>query len=323
MSENIPPQLPRDGWVELPVKQRVGVVYPRQYPVEGVQKYQPYVQIINRLVEEFNRAASRIGLRIIFSEKQLLFSLVPELPASVLLPSELLIGKTQQELDFEALRKANEGIGGIGVTARDLKSIHKSFGSYFEDVLMNEHVRKVTFVGNGLSLAPLELAQQCRVQGKQLEVAVVDLFSYQALNEALSALEKSWQLEFPVNSLHLHPQLELFRELVSSLLAGEVIVSPKYRFQVEPPSGESSVNAALPAEIQDSQVVVNYMGPPFSTIIDQLRIFSASGPVYLLTVVDVEEVQIPPGWTRADLGSSSSQQSFHDTGPKAVVFYRE
>jgi hypothetical protein len=193
-----------------------------------------------------------------------------------------------------------------------LASIRKSFGTFLDQILEKPDVHKVTFLGNGLSQAPVELSREFMDKGKQLEVVLVDLFSYQDFQHALQELARHWQSTFEADHLTLHPQLKLFQELTQQLLEGKVTVSPKYRFQVEPSSFTE-----LPAEVQGTQVVVNVMGPPFSIIADQLRVFPDTGPAYLFTVVDVEEVEMPTGWQRLDVGTFDMSAR----GPKAVVFY--
>jgi hypothetical protein len=311
------PELYRQGHseelVEVPVRQVRSVVYPGQYEVSGIEAYRPYSKRIQTLITEFHHEEPKTGLRITFSENNLMFALVPQLSETVMLRREDTIAKSEHEVEFQALLEAKKGIGGIGVTARNLASIRKNFGETLDQILEKPGVQNVTFLGNGLSQAPLELSREFAAKGRELHVSLVDLFSYQDFLQSLHNLEERWHAAFAEEQLALHPQLALFKDLARQIVDGEVSVAPKYRFQVE-----QSAFTELPEEIQNTQVVINVMGPPFLTIADQLRVFSDDGPAYLLTVVDVEEVVMPPGWERLDLGTFDVQAS----GPKAVVFSR-
>lgn len=163
--------------------------------------------------------------------------------------------------------KQREFIGGLGLTARSLDEVEEEIPTSTKAL---EHASgRVIFIGNGLSDAPLFLAEKFHGGKIDSPPIIVDMFDYEKLYEDLAEISRRISdmmvpLPFPLeeNSVKLG-------NLIKALRQGDLIAV------------NYCVGSNSPPEIlQGASMIINCHGPATASIEDQLSLLAPGGSLY-------------------------------------------
>lgn len=287
------------------VQQKSDVVYPSQFGIskeemdKETELMRPHRAEIKQLtaelyaLQEQQPAELRSGIHIRFGEKSGYFAMVPWTASETeLSEAELESVKQEQGVDGEAaeqiaaMKKLKKDIGGVGITSRNIEDVNRMFTSEFPALLA--WADKITVIGNGLSILPLEIKQT----HPDKTVVGGDLLNYRLVLRDLNMFIQMWQRQFP--QLPLPSYITKTKEVVTQLLDNEQLLD---QFTVAQPYRFSSANSAegIPTELLDTNLALNIMGPPLTTLHQQLAMLEPGNGV-LLSVFEVNENDVPDGW---------------------------
>ena len=217
-----------------------------------------------------------VGSRVpsILSEEELLAYAIKQFD----LNPETLDGYSREEVVSEMRRKIERrGLGGLGITDRTLKDIYRDLQG--AEPYLNNAQGKVVFIGNGFSIAPLELSENDK-EGRISDIIVSDIFDYQTVLQDVIRLKQAFankKLKTPETIDNLGTTLET---LVSAIQTRR-IKFVKHIF------GRDS----LPEELKGARLVVNSYGPPAVTVSEQLDMLAPEG--VLVTYLKPDQISIP------------------------------
>ncbi len=159
----------------------------------------------------------------------------------------------------EELRSRRE-MGGLGVTARSVRGMEEEMPGIA--ARLESETGKVVFLGNGACGAPFV----CR---KAEEIVLVDAVGY---NDLLGDL-----IDF---SLILPEELKIRMEYFQILSRVKMIVTAVRKGKMQ--TVEYTVgNGEVPTEAKKADLAINFYGPSFRTIGDQLAMLGEKGELFI------------------------------------------
>lgn len=233
----------------------------------------------------------RSGLHIRFLESATAFGLQPltdnrtELSLEDIQSVMTQLGVSHERAaSYLALRKIKKDIGGINITSRSYQKIHNLFGDVMD--LLVRWASRISVIGNGLSRFPEQLSQD----HPDKQVVAADLLHYRFALRDLNLYLTQWAMRFPQLPIPLY--LQAARQEITGLLDAERQLP---NLELAPPFRFSSDDEPAPAFLRDTSLEVNVMGPPFTTIRQQLSALTPGRGV-LLSVYDGPRDALPAGW---------------------------
>lgn len=159
-----------------------------------------------------------------------------------------------------------EKIGGLGITRRTLTATIEQLPTLLHHV---EQVgdKKIDILGNGLSLAWLELLLLLRKKQSALpQIVLHDAFSYQKLLGQLLELQQT----LPATWTSL-------RYLNDDIVSCQTILEAAEKGTVQICTHIFGYQLPLPPVLQQAELVINVFGPPKSTYPEQLQLLTPTG----------------------------------------------
>ncbi len=174
-----------------------------------------------------------------------------------------------QTMDYTSLpliRATKEGVlGGCGVTARTIESTEEIMPGIQDRLDMERG--KIVFPGNGLSNVPLIISGKYDERIVKAPPVIVDILDYQLLEQELSRVKS--ELDTAGLGYLLTEHLDKLGALNGAHRAGKLL-TVNYFFGKE----------AVPKELTNANLVVNCMGPPLTSISEQLFLLAPNGELY-------------------------------------------
>ncbi len=155
----------------------------------------------------------------------------------------------------------NPTVGGLGITTRSIEEINRLM-PYVADELLQEK-GKILFLGNGLSCAPLSVAEN----NPTATIIINDIFDYILIQQDLHNISKG---------LRHNELIDIFAaerhavKAINAYIRTGQIHCCNYQF------GKNN----LPEELLDARLAINCHGPPFSTLDEQLQTLTIGGKLF-------------------------------------------
>ena len=185
-------------------------------------------------------------------------------------------------------------MGGYGIRMRSLDEIDAFLPGAKERLLTEPG--KIVIMGNGLSIAPLEVYKIRQASGNTSDITVVDLLNYRVLLRDLDSLKHSLDTAH-VSMASINIGSQNCRQLLDAERLGEIrLIS--YAFG----------SGSTPPEVQHADLAINVMGPPPSTLEEQLQCLNPDGELLSKNIGD--DPIVPKGYTVRMIRSKGKQEAF-------------
>ena len=155
-------------------------------------------------------------------------------------------------------------VGGLGVTSRPLKEINDLVPGI--DERLRTEPGKIVFLGNGLSLAPLEVLAQ-RIDNP--DIVIQDAFDYRRLRDDLAGLQAALAAQ-GMRAVGVDAHLARCQTLVDAIDAGRLRAEAFF----------FDGNSPLPDNLQGASLALNIVGPPPQTTAQQLTCLAPGGRLF-------------------------------------------
>ncbi|NCN03912.1 MAG: hypothetical protein GW942_02460 [Candidatus Pacebacteria bacterium] len=202
-----------------------------------------------------------------------------------------ILSLTEDEKKFLKSFIKNKNKGGIGITGRSLDQIKETIPQFFT-YLKNKKFKKFVSLGNGFSSLPLELIEENNINVDKIVVS--DLFSYKVFFEELRLYINKLNQTFDSDPQFIIPYvLEYYHDLIERMIEesnnsdGKITLSDPHFL---------GNDKDLPADMTNSDVVLNYMGAPQNTLNEQVKMLGNKGVLFIVVKGKVESDNIPDGY---------------------------
>jgi hypothetical protein len=156
-----------------------------------------------------------------------------------------------------------EGVGGFDLTHRTVAEMETILPGLEKRIRNSQG--KVVILGNGLSLAPLEIVNLNKNK-KDSPVIIVDFINYKSLLQDLENLQERFRengLAFPDK---YKADLNLSKKLANSIDSGEIMFVNYF-----------IGGSVVPNEIKDASLVINIYGPDETSQEEQISLLAPGG----------------------------------------------
>lgn len=288
-----------------------GIYYPSGDPVENNFLYENHEIIKDLLPQKMFQDA---GVNVQVSPQGFAFRVVSPSELSNIFSEEVFLkykntlgygeilkewqsSLSQDEKHLLSILLEKQHIGGANITKRNLESLDKLMVAF----IAKKQPKKIVFIGNGFSKAPAQIKDVL----PKTQVVIGDLFNYSKLEKAFAA----WIKIIKQNYGYIPSTIQEIYENITALQK-KTTITPPFKF-----SHNGGVHQ-LPRDFLNSDIVVNYMGPPISTLQQQLAMLKSGGYLFvffdntgnsLSTIPGIEEFEI----RLIDFGKDPSKSKLH------------